>query len=41
MPDSLAPLAAVHDYPSRITCATLPWVTLDAALDGKGRASSE
>lgn len=41
MPDSLAPLAAVHDYPSRVKCATLPWVTLEAALDGRGRATSE
>jgi nitrogen fixation NifU-like protein len=41
MPDGLAPLAAVHDYPSRIRCATLPWVTLEAALDGRGRATSE
>lgn len=41
MPDSLAPLAAVHDYPSRVKCATLPWVTLEAVLDGQGRATSE
>jgi nitrogen fixation NifU-like protein len=41
MPDSLSPLAAVHDYPSRVKCATLPWVTLEAALDGRGRATSE
>jgi nitrogen fixation NifU-like protein len=41
MPDSLAPLAAVHDYPSRVKCATLPWVTLEAALDGRERATSE
>jgi hypothetical protein len=40
-PDALAPLAAVHAYPSRIRCATLPWTTLEAVLDGKGRASSE
>jgi nitrogen fixation NifU-like protein len=41
MPESLAALAAVHDYPSRVKCATLPWVTLEAALDGQGRATSE
>jgi nitrogen fixation NifU-like protein len=41
IPESLAALAAVHDYPSRVKCATLPWVTLEAALDGQGRATSE
>lgn len=41
MPEGLAPLAAVHDYPSRVKCATLPWMTLEAALDGQGRATSE
>jgi nitrogen fixation NifU-like protein len=41
VPEELAPLAAVRDYPSRIRCATLPWVTLEAALDGRGRATSE
>jgi len=40
--DSLAPLAGVHEFPSRVKCATLPWVTLNAALDGQGKeASSE
>lgn len=37
----LRPLAGVHEYPSRIKCATLPWKALVAALDGKGVASSE
>ncbi len=42
---ALRPLAGVHEYPSRIKCATLPWVALAAALAGtdahKGVASSE
>ena len=37
----MQPLAAVHEYPSRIKCATLPWHALIAALDDKGIASSE
>ena len=39
--DRLRPLAGVHDYPSRIKCATLPWHALMAALDGEGVATSE
>ena len=42
--DALAPmlpLAAVHEYPSRVKCATLPWHALIAALDGTKAASSE
>jgi nitrogen fixation NifU-like protein len=39
--DALRPLAGVHEYPSRIKCATLPWHALIAALDGKGESSSE
>ncbi len=35
------PLASVHEYPSRVKCATLPWHALLAALDGRGEASSE
>ena len=42
---ALRPLAGVHEYPSRIKCATLPWAALQAALAGagaqKGVASSE
>ncbi len=30
----LAVLGGVHEYPMRIKCATLPWHTLRAALDG-------
>jgi nitrogen fixation protein NifU and related proteins len=42
--DRLRPLAGVHDYPSRVKCATLPWVALQAALAGgqdQGVATSE
>ena len=39
--ERLAPLAGVHDYPSRVKCATLPWHALIAALDGAQEASSE
>jgi nitrogen fixation NifU-like protein len=35
-------LAGVHAYPARIKCATLPWHTLKAALEGdKNLVSSE
>ena len=30
--DALRPLSAVHEFPSRIRCVTLPWTTLAAAL---------
>jgi nitrogen fixation NifU-like protein len=39
--ERLAPLAGVHEFPSRIKCATLPWHALVAALDGAKEASSE
>ena len=39
--ERLAPLAGVHEYPSRVKCATLPWHALAAALEGRGEASSE
>ncbi len=29
----LAPLSGVHEYPSRVKCATLPWHALLAALE--------
>jgi len=38
---TLVPLAGVSEYPSRIKCATLPWVALAAALAGRREASSE
>lgn len=39
--ERLQPLAGVHEYPSRVKCATLPWHALIAALDGAEEASSE
>jgi nitrogen fixation protein NifU and related proteins len=39
--ERLAPLAGVHEYPSRVKCATLPWHALVAALDGAKETSSE
>ena len=39
--ERLAPLAGVHEYPSRVKCATLPWHALIAALDGAKETSSE
>ena len=35
----LKSLSAVHEYPSRIRCVTLPWTALMAALDGKQEIS--
>jgi nitrogen fixation NifU-like protein len=37
----LKPLASVHEYPSRVKCATLAWHALIAALNNEGQASSE
>jgi nitrogen fixation NifU-like protein len=37
----LAPLSGVHEYPSRVKCATLPWHALIAALDGAKETTSE
>jgi nitrogen fixation NifU-like protein len=39
--ERLAPLSGVHEFPSRVKCATLAWHTLNAALEGKMEASSE
>ena len=39
--ERLAPLSGVHEYPSRVKCATLPWHALLAALEGTREASSE
>jgi nitrogen fixation NifU-like protein len=40
--ERLEPLAGVHEYPSRVKCATLAWHALVAALEGgKEAASSE
>ncbi len=37
----LKPLSAVHEYPSRVKCVTLPWNALLAALDGHQETTSE
>lgn len=37
----LSALSGVHEFPSRVKCATLAWQTLNAALDGGTEASSE
>jgi len=39
--ERLQPLAGVHEYPSRVKCATLPWHALIAALEGAREATSE
>lgn len=39
--DRLRPLSAVHEYPSRVRCVTLPWSALVAALDGAKEANGE
>ncbi len=39
--ERLRPLAGVHEFPSRVKCATLAWHALVAALDGKWEAGSE
>ena len=39
--ERLAPLSGVHEFPSRVKCATLAWHTLNAALDGTKEVSSE
>lgn len=38
--ETLEPLAGVHDYPSRVKCATLAWHALMAAL-GDGKETSD
>jgi len=39
--ERLQPLSGVHEFPSRVKCATLAWHTLNAALQGAEEASSE
>ena len=39
--ERLEPLSGVHEYPSRVKCATLAWHALIAALEGGKEASSE
>ena len=33
--------AGVRDYPARVKCASLPWHTMHAALEGAGMATTE
>jgi nitrogen fixation NifU-like protein len=37
----LAALSGVRQFPARIKCAMLPWHALEAALDGRGSATTE
>lgn len=39
--ERLSALSGVHEFPSRVKCATLAWHALDAALEGSKEASSE
>lgn len=40
--ERLTPLSGVHEFPSRVKCATLAWHTLNAALEGATKeATSE
>ena len=39
--DALRPLSAVHEFPSRVRCVTLPWTALVAALDGDLESAKE
>jgi nitrogen fixation NifU-like protein len=39
--ERLAPLAGVHEFPSRIKCATLPWHAMAAALDAAKDAAKD
>ena len=33
--------AGVRDYPARVKCASLPWHTMHAALEGEERVTTE
>jgi nitrogen fixation NifU-like protein len=37
----LAAFAGVCEFPARVKCASLPWHTLKAALDGQGTVTTE
>ena len=39
--DRLQVMAGVRQFPMRVKCATLPWHTFAAALDGKATATTE
>ena len=38
---SVSVFAGIRQFPARVKCATLPWHTLKAALEGKEQASTE
>jgi nitrogen fixation NifU-like protein len=37
----LGAFAGVHEFPVRVKCASLPWHTMKAALEGGGKATTE
>ena len=37
----LAVFSGVHEFPMRVKCASLPWHTMKAALEGGDKASTE
>jgi nitrogen fixation protein NifU and related proteins len=37
----LAVFAGVHEFPMRVKCASLPWHTMKAALEGGAKATTE
>jgi len=39
--EALQPLSAVHEFPSRLRCVTLPWTTLVAALGSDSKTSGD
>ena len=39
--EKLNVLSGVRAFPVRVKCATLPWHTLSAAIDGKDEATTE
>lgn len=39
--EALRPLSAVHEFPSRVRCVTLPWAALVAALDSRPEGGKE
>jgi nitrogen fixation NifU-like protein len=41
LPPKLSVFAGVSAFPMRVKCATLAWHTLQAALQGRGKASTE
>ncbi|MEM7119691.1 MAG: Fe-S cluster assembly sulfur transfer protein SufU [Pseudomonadota bacterium] len=39
--EKLVVLSGVRQFPMRVKCATLPWHTMTAAIDGKGTVTTE